>query len=224
MKIRGIMSVLLVAIAGKLGALSAPGIAMAETQGQGTRPMTTDFDHERLRTHVTGVGPWVVYQDPSVVGATFEYPQNWVVGSEIGREQPYRQVIILGPRNPENTWSTGLTIRQYPTKAAGGLYPSLQALIEARRKQYGSNASFQRIEEGARPLGDLQTWQSVFTYVVPLPPHSVQAKPTAIQTRLVLFAAGDALYEVSYTADASQYPTYQDVFDHLLQTLKLITP
>ena len=218
MQARRVISVILVTATGVAGALNAPWLIGA-AESPTARTMNTDFDSQRFVAHVTGVGPWVAYQDPTAsLGLTFEYPQNWVTGTDIGRNQAYWQLIILGPRNAKNTWSAGLTIRKRSTT---GLYQSLELRIERHLKQAASAPQFQLLEEGSRQVGVFQTWQMTWACTVPLPPHSAQATtPTPIQTRLVIFAIGEHLYELNYSADAKEYPAYQHVFDHLLDTLK----
>ena len=84
---------------GTVGSLMMPSLTSAETPK--ARTMSTDFDSQRLVKQVTGVGPWVVYQDPTAaLGFTFEYPENWAAGTETGRDQPYWQLIIWALATP----------------------------------------------------------------------------------------------------------------------------
>ncbi|MBI3321477.1 MAG: hypothetical protein HYZ91_04325 [Candidatus Omnitrophica bacterium] len=189
---------------------------------QAVKPMTTDAEHVPPPVQVSGVGSWTVYRGQhGRLDVAFEYPQNWAVGAEEGREQPYWQVVILGPRNAKNTLNVSMVVRKLSTTAEGGLYDDFQALVETRRTQYAANHDFQLLGEGASSVSGVAARQSEFSYVVPLPPHSVEPKPTSMQTRLVQFAFRGALYELSYTADVNQYATYHNVFAHLLDTFTL---
>ena len=200
-------------------------VALTSTSQPTHRPMGPESTDAIPPIQVSGIGPWVRYQNTRAqLDFAFEYPQNWVVGLEEGRQQPYAQVIILGPRNAANSYSAGLTIRRQPVKTSGGLYENLEALIKSRRSQRAANRAFELLGEREQPLGQLTAWRSEFTDVVPLPSHSVEAKPTKIRTVLVQFAVYEQLYELSFSADTSEYPQYQYVFDHLLNSLRFTNP
>ncbi|MBI3325017.1 MAG: hypothetical protein HYZ92_07020 [Candidatus Omnitrophica bacterium] len=186
----------------------------------GKESMTPDSSHHLRPAPVTGVGPWVSYNDPHVpLPFTFEYPNNWLVGAEQGREQPYWQIVILGPRNATSQVSAGMTIRRLPTKAGGGLYENLDSLAAARRRQYEANTTFSLIQEGAVSIQAIQARQVEFSVFVPLPEG--RAKPTQLRHRLVQFALDDHLYELLYMADAADFKTYEPVFDRLLASLRV---
>ncbi len=167
---------------------------------------------------VSGIGPWTVFRDPGLPALTFEYPGNWPAGVEVGRGESYWQVVILGPRNAEDSYNPGLTVRSMPVQA-GGRYADVPSLVDARRNQYAASPQFRMLEDAPYAVAGVSGWHLIFTYVVPLPPSSINAKPTPLQTRLVIFSLGGTLYELVYSADAREYAAHQGVFAHLLQSI-----
>ena len=193
------------------------GTARADIK-HGGRMLGSPQDSSSAR--VEGVGPWAVYRDANVpLDFTFEYPGNWITGAERGRAQPYWQLTILGPRNDADSYTTGITIRKQSTKESGALYKSLQELIQARKQGYAAGPDARTIRDAVRPMGSLQAQDLEFSYVVPLPIDNPAARPTRLQTRIVAFAFGDSLYELTYSADEGDFKTYEPVFTHLLDTL-----
>ena len=207
----------------------AGGVLQGAAAGEEVKPtihsMAPESSHDIPPVQVSGVGPWVRYAQPRAsFDFTFEYPQNWIAGLEEGRQQPYAQAVILGPRNAADSYSAGLTIRRQPVKALGGLYESVEALRRSRRAQYAAAHDVEIISEGEQPLGKITAWRMELSYTVPLPSHSAEATPTRIRLLLVQFAVFEQLYELSFSADASEYLTYRHVFDHLLASLRFTTP
>jgi hypothetical protein len=185
--------------------------------------MTTD--PKPASVQVTGVGPWVRYRDPDAsLDYTFEYPGNWVLSIDQGKEQPYWQALILGPRNAGDGFSATLTVRRLPTTAPGALYKDLPTLIDERRRQASASAEYELAEEGERQVDGLAARQADFTYVVPLPIDSIHPKPTKLRARQVQFARGEALYELHFAADAQDFPAFEHVFDHLVESFHFDAP
>lgn len=184
--------------------------------------MSARSSHHLPPAQVHGVGPWTRFQAAdSPLDFTFEYPGNWRLGTERGRRQPYWQAIILGPRNPADTFSTSLVIRRLPTKASGGAYEDLDALMAARRKQFAGHQDFALIEEGERPLLGATGRFMRFSYRVtpPVGRDQTRAIPTTIVSTIVWLALGEQLHELSYQADVVDVAAYQPVYDHLLESL-----
>lgn len=179
--------------------------------------------HDMPPVQVSGVGSWINYSDQeNALGCVFEYPENWAVGTERGQKQAYSQAVILGPRNASNTFSAGLTVRRMMTKASGGLYADLESLKVARQKQYGANAHYKKLDSGEQVLGGQKAAWMVIEYNTPLlPANDLHAFSVTVRMKLVQFAIGNTLYEISYAADVGQYARYEAVFEHLLQTLTI---
>jgi hypothetical protein len=202
----------------------ACGMALAQAPAQESRMAESRSLHHRVPVHVQGVGPWKRYEPADVpLGVTFEYPQNWVAGAERGRQQPYWQVIILGPRNPEDTFSATLVVRKLPKRTAGGVHEDLDALLRARRRQYEARQRLVTFEETQRTLLDRRAQQLQFAYAATIPTAQDQTKTltTRLQVVIVSLDVGDHLYELTYEADADEFSLYQPVFEHLLETLRL---
>ncbi len=182
--------------------------------------------HEIPPVKVTGVGTGKLFADTEKgLACTFEYPENWAIGTEKGRKQPYQQAIILGPRNSSDNFSASLTVRRMPNKASGGIYSQLADLTQARQKQYGSNPRYRQLNTGERMVSGQKAVSMTIEYAVPIPPYGkLQAEPVLLQTQFVQFASAGVLYELTFSADARDYAAYEPVFEHLLQTFTLQQP
>ena len=172
---------------------------------------------------VSGVGEWTAYHDQAVLPElTFEYPKNWLLGADTRHKELYQQVMALGPAHPNSRYRANLVVRRMPTAAQGGSYKDLQALVAARRKQWAAYPNFQLASEREETAAGVSGLRIDYLYTAPLPAQSVQAVPTTIQTSTVSLALGGALYEISYSADARDYATYEPVFRHALERLQRI--
>ncbi len=200
---------------------TAPAAQQPITQESSmTRPKSP---HHVPPVVVHGVGPWKRYDQASgALDFTFEYPGNWAQGVEEGRRQPYRQVIIIGPRNMKNTFSAGLVVRRLPNKAAGGSFQDLAALMQHRRAQYQAREQFSVIEERELPLLGTTAHRLEYGYLTPLPQtgNQTQALVPRIRAVTIWLTIGDRLYELTFEADAEEFPTYLPVFEHLVQSLQ----
>ncbi len=182
--------------------------------------------HEMPPVKVTGVGPGKLFADAEkLLACTFEYPENWAIGTEKGRKLPYQQAIILGPRNSSDNFSASLTVRRIPNQASGGMYAQLPDLTEARRKQYASNPHYRQLNTGERIVSGQKAISLTIEYAVPIPPYGkLQGEPVTLQTQFIQFESAGAFYELSFSADARDYPVYEPVFERLLQTFTLTAP
>ena len=193
---------------------------------KGAPGATMTNPHEMPPVKVTGVGPGKLFTDAEkLLACTFEYPENWAIGTEKGRKQPYQQVIILGPRNTSNNFSASLTMRRMPMKASGGIYSQLADLTEVRQKQYAKNPQYRQLNLGERMVSGQKAVSMTIEYTVPIPPYGkLQAEQVTLRTQFVQFALAGALYELSFSADARDYSVYEPVFERLLQTFVLTAP
>jgi hypothetical protein len=185
-----------------------------------TRPKSP---HHLPPADVHGVGPSKRYdQAAGAMDFSFEYPGNWALGVEEGRRQPYRQAIILGPRNVKDTFSAALVIRRLPSKSAGGSFETLQELMEHRRKQYQGREQFSVTGEDTPPLLGTTAHRMQFGYLTTPPQarNQMQALVTRVRAIAVWLTIGDRLYELTYEADVDDFPAYLPVFDRLLQSLQ----
>ena len=189
-----------------------------------SRPPRPDTTKPNQTGHLHAVGLFTRFQPKRVaLPFTFEYPKDWVAGEEIGRNASYQQVIILGPRNPNDTYNAGLTIRALPTKAAGGDYTNLEELVKWRQAQHARSRAFQLLQEQPRQLLDWDGVELQFQAEADLVKAAAYGTmPTTVKTHLIVVSHGDRLMEFSYSADAKDYDRFHHAFEHLLQSVQAV--
>ena len=183
-------------------------------------PLPPDLPQPHPAAQLHTIGPYGPFRTKKLsLPFTFEYPRQWVAGEE-ERSGPhsYQQVVILGPRNAQDTYTAGLTIRVLPTKQAGGEYDDLQALVQWRRAQYLHAEALKWNQDKPVQLQELRGQELEFQFEVKLPKGSER---TTLLTHLVVLAHGERFFEFSYSADAHEYDRYHQTFDHLLQSVRL---
>ena len=208
-------------LAGSLGAFLMG--QRSEQPGDPPReiPEPPDAPRPDLVVSPEGLEAFVPYRGRRFsVPFTFDYPRNWVAGEEEGRSEPYQQIVILGPRNAQDTYSAGLTIRILPTRAAGGSYADLSELAQWRRSQHAQTKDAVILKEQMAHVGGLSGTELEVESHAALPPRALEQHRTTLRTHLVMLAKGDRLYEFSYSADAHDYPRYHSAFDRLLRSLR----
>ena len=173
--------------------MKVQGTGYAEKGAPGA---TMTNPHEMPPMKVTGAGPGKLFADAEkLLACTFEYPENWAIGTEKGRKQPYQQAIILGPRNSSDNFSASLTVRRMPAKAAGGLYAQLADLTEERRKQYASNPHYRQLNAGERVVGGRKAALMTIEYAVAIPPYGkLQGEQVSLRTQFVQFESAGMFY------------------------------
>ena len=155
------------------------------------------------------------------VPISFEVPDNWSLREEQGRS--YQQVMLLGPRNTQDTYNAGLVVRVLLTRSSGGEYDTLEDLLAWRRTQYTRSASSSiRVEQPIAVAG-LQGVELRYEHHARLPKGgSAQgAFPTTIKGHTVLVSYGGQLLELEYSAEAEDFYRYHEAFRHLLESLTL---
>ncbi len=185
-------------------------------------PLAPDRPRPDRTPHVEGIGPFVPYVPKSLkLACTFEVPDNWLATEQQGRGERYQQIILVGPRNAQDTYHAGLTVRITPVGAGGGSYATLEDLIDWRRKQYAQTAgfselSFREVSVVGPPAKELK-W--IFQVTLP---SAVGPQTVLLKNQLVLFAHQEQLYELSFGADAVEFERYAPAFEHLLQSFQLV--
>ena len=189
----------------------------------GKVPPAPDAPRAELMARPTGAGPYVAFHhEGAALPLTFEYPQNWKAGLEEGRAAPYRQVIILGPRNTLDTYSTSLVVRELRTRLEGGSYESAEALVERRRTQFAKADDFALLKDEPASVEGAKARELEFEYTARLPHPRSTPRLTTVKTRLVVAEHGGRLYELSYSADRQDYDRYRTVFGHLLDSVHFL--
>ncbi len=140
---------------------------------------------------------------------TFLYPVAWKV-REIEQESG-GEVFVAGPRNPENTFSTALTV----SVLAGTLPEEAAAQTLAKYRHL----------EGFREMACLQSallgepaTEIAFTYILHLPLQHLHPRSTLILDRRVYFRRENGLYELMYSS--SEADKYAEAFLVLVRTFR----
>ena len=155
---------------------------------------------------------------------TFDYPVGWSAGEEQGKHSPYQQVLVLGPRNAQDTYTAGFIVRLLPTKAAGGTHANADELVHWRRTQVVREDTYEWVKDQPIELLGMKGTELEFRSEMKLPPHGTQggtAIPTSVTTRAIVLSHGNRLVELQYSADAHDYERYRPAFEHLLSSLRL---
>ena len=158
------------------------------------------------------------------VPLTFDYPTGWSAGEEQGKQSPYQQVLVLGPRNIEDTYTVGFIVRLLPTRTDGGTHANADELVHWRRTQVEHEATHAWIKDQPIELLGMKGTELEFRSEMKLPPHGTQGGvviPTSVTTRAIVLSYGNRLVELQYSADAHDYERYRPVFEHLLSSLRL---
>ena len=171
---------------------------------------------------VTGAEAPVMFADAGVpFDFTFEYPGNWVKGVDRGAHEPYWQVVMLGPRNAEDTYSASLTVRLLPSASVGGQFKNLDALVKERKRRQSRNSGFTVVLEGPLQVAGTPAQELLYSIVVPLSTPARKAAPAVLQSHEVRLSVRGHLYELIYTADQRDFEAYHKVFTHLLESVTL---
>lgn len=157
-----------------------------------------------------------------ILPASFEYPKDWrILPGETDEGVPYTQILILGPRNLDNTFTSTLVIRRSPAAAAGGTDADSRALLERYKRELFNDS--QVVREITRQVGGRQAVDLTVTYTIPAPAHhdrSILRQPIRVYVRTVYLDEAGHIYEIVYTSDERNFPAYQDNFEHLLESLR----
>ncbi|HEX9779914.1 MAG TPA: hypothetical protein VGB20_01720 [bacterium] len=183
------------------------GAPIAQTQEQSESAMSTEPSYESYAGDDLGRP------------VRFQYPSQWTVQFDAGQIQAYRQLLILGPRNAEETFRAQLVVRSSPTKEAGGRFSGPGELIANLTGTVPEGASAD--EGSARDIADTPARDITLSYVIP-PMHKTGLKslPIPVRQRTVVLQRGSELVELVYSADAREYERHAGAFDRLLGTLQ----
>ncbi len=156
--------------------------------------------------------------DPRL-SVSFQYPQAWRLQEERGTIDPYSEVRLLGPRNPEDTYTAAIVVRASPLPNDGGKHPSASALERHYREHLLPGAVVEH--ENAVTVGGVHGKRVIVSYTIP-PLHQRGLKPIPIpvKTQAIFLEKGSHVYEMSYSADAREFDQHAKVFGRVLKTFR----
>jgi hypothetical protein len=192
-------------------------------KGGGSPPLPPDLPRPELVARVEGMGPFVPYQPKGLsLPFSFEYPKNWAAGEERGRSEPYQQILILGPRNAQDTYNAGLVIRMLPTQPRGGRFADVGELTQWRRGQFAAAKAFVVLTDRPRSVEDAAGMELEMQFTAALPLPTMASQDTTLRSHTVIVERDGQLYEFSYSADVRDYQRYYPAFAHLIETLHFL--
>jgi hypothetical protein len=149
----------------------------------------------------------------------FRYPAAWSLREERGKDQPYTQVRIKGPRNAEDTYTAYLAVTAFPKKTQGGKHETLDEMAAAYLRQLYRDSRV--LSDDPRQVADLPGRDILVAINIP-PLHHRDLKPLPIpvKTRKVMIERGERLYEFVYSADARAYDEHAAAFEELLRSVQ----
>lgn len=172
--------------------------------------------------NIEGVGVYTRFKGSlSGFDVAFDYPHNWIFGEEQGTSESYQQVVVHGPRDKANTFTTTLLFRTMPTKLAGGYYDDLEALKGWRLKQHSRGQDLEVFKNTTVAFSQLEGVELEFQYRVSMKLAHLKQPLTTMKKHIFLIQTGDQLHELSFTADEENYTRYHSVFENAMNSLRL---
>lgn len=149
----------------------------------------------------------------------FRYPSGWKLREETGTIEPYRQIVIQGPRNQDDTYTASLSILAAPLTPEGGKYQSAASLFWHYRNHPLPGTSI--LDQSNRTVGGVMAMDVTVTYVIP-PLHTHGLKPIEIpvKSRTVILQRDSSVYQLTFSADAREYDQHAQAFEQLLQSFR----
>lgn len=147
-----------------------------------------------------------------------QYPEGWTIQEERGQREPYLQVRFRGPRNPDQTYTAYISVRESPLAAYGGKFEGVDAAVDFFLSHLLSDA---RVKAKTQKLiGGIQAIDLSVAYTIPpLRRPTLRAQPIPVVTRSLFVEKSPYLYELIYSADEQEFPRYLPSFEHLLETV-----
>ena len=184
---------------------------------QGVRPGSARAESPAPRRDAQAT-TWLDYAsgDPNLPVA-FQYPSGWRLREERGVIDSYRLVRLLGPRNPEDTYTAYLVVRVAPLDASTRAAEAVDAFFD-RYLDHLPDSTVIDAQERWTIAGVPATALTV-SYTIPtLDDERAGEVRIPVTTRTIVMARRDALYEFVYSADTAAYPTYETYVEQLLKS------
>lgn len=146
---------------------------------------------------------------------SFLYPATWQA-VEL-KEKEYSQVLVGGPRNQGNTYSTAFFV----TAASAGTMT-----LDDKVSDYLGKASkareFKLVSQVRGTLALAEAVELLTRYKMALPLHSVHPTDSIIIERRIIVKRDGQFYELGYRTVEEDYRTYLQAFEHAVQTFEFV--
>jgi hypothetical protein len=161
----------------------------------------------------------VYHGGDGLLAARFEYPAGWKARKGSGRLDRFDQVLILGPRNADDTYTTALVVTASPPKAKGGRFAGAREAAEHQVATLPSGG--QTVARSAARVDGAGAVDVTVRYVIPpLRLKGLKPKEIPVRTRSAYFEKGGRIFELSYTADEREFDAHAAAFDRLVATFR----
>lgn len=150
---------------------------------------------------------------------TFDLPEGWRVSEEAGKIDRYREIIVMGPRNAEDTFSASISVRSEPKKAKGGRFSTLEELVSSHEKHLFGNPKV--LAKQATKVSGAKAVDFLATYTIPaMRLKGLKPKPIPVKARTVFLEKGGRFYRLSYKADEREFSSHEVRFRRLVETFQ----
>jgi len=149
----------------------------------------------------------------------FHYPSDWQVREF--DEEGYDEVLILGPRDRENTCNLALLVSVTPGKAQGGRFATLEEMVVNRLNRSQRLTEFKVLSRVKGELASAEAVELMVSYNVPLLRTGTRQE-IPLMERWIVAARKGWFYELIYRVTAEDYYTYLDAFRTLVRTFEFV--
>lgn len=149
----------------------------------------------------------------------FQYPKLWRLRMENGQIERYSQVMVLGPRNADNTYTAAFFVRE--TKTDSATSESLKALKKKRLDHLYKDPKI--LSEAPVSVGSVSAEE--VTTLHSSPPRFIKGAanlPVDVRSRMVFLQKGASVFEIVYMADQREFQKNEKDFDRLLKSFRFL--
>ena len=146
---------------------------------------------------------------------TFLYPSTWQA-TEF-KEKEYSQVLVHGPRNKEDTYTTAFVM----TVASAGTM-SLDDKVSDYLGKASKAREFRLVSQARGILASVQATELLIEYKMRLPLHSVHPIDTTLMERRIIMKRDGDFYELGYRTVGGDYRAHLQAFEHAVQTFRFV--
>jgi len=149
----------------------------------------------------------------------FHYPSDWQAREF--DEEGYDEVLILGPRDRENTYNLALLVSVTPGKAQGGRFATLEEMVVNRLNRSQRLTGFKVLSRVKGELASAEAVEVMVSYNMPLL-RAGNRQEIPLMERWIIAARKGWFYELIYRVTAEDYYTYLDAFQTLVRTFDFL--
>ncbi|MFQ5859728.1 MAG: hypothetical protein ACE5LU_29380 [Anaerolineae bacterium] len=146
---------------------------------------------------------------------TFLYPADWQVRETVEEERA--KVFIIGPRDQEDTFSVGFTVRIWPASAQ-----MPEAAMYDLLSRFSQMPGFRETGRGSELVAGRPAVEVEFAYDALLPLNSRNPQKKTIRHRHIFLKDNDTLVELIYVAPDEMYDTWLSDFHTLVHSFRRV--